>query len=221
MINHYKTTPLFQYMSKNLRPNAPFVDIGANVGIYSYLARQLGAVSYAFEPEPMHYLFLSRNKAFCDRAYDIALSDHEGFSPFFISGDAHQYGSSLVPSRKGWEQSGYRVFKTVKTNRLDNLFSPEEASRFQFIKIDVEGAEAAVLMGMKGLLEGAFRGPIWCEVRGDQSDRNPGSYREVTRFLSNYDYIPYIYKNFSKHTFTDTDTRRVFDLLFEKAMHVS
>jgi FkbM family methyltransferase len=210
----YRNSPLFRYMEGRLRKNDLFLDIGANLGIYSYLAKEMGYKVYLFEPEPNHFAFLKRNIHIFDRVFDVALSNDEGESDFYVGNDTHLTSSSLVMSNRGWKDSVYSHIIKVRTQRLDRIvIDTETISQIKLIKVDVEGAEQAVVEGMEDLLK-RNRIDIWCEVRGEQSDRNPGSYKKVLSFLKPLGYQPYIYDGISVQRFSQKDIQQVFDILF-------
>src|SRR5574341_284794 len=62
-----------------MKASEVFVDVGANIGIYSVLAAKYGCKVYAFEPEAENYVLLCRSIKFNDdvdiSAYCVALSD--------------------------------------------------------------------------------------------------------------------------------------------------
>lgn len=108
-------------MCKCLTKEDIFLDIGANLGIYSFLAKELGAFSIVFEPEPYHYEFLKRNTLFCNKFFKIALSDKKGERNFYIFNESNPGANSLIMSNKGFLEGGYHSVMRVKTQRLDNI----------------------------------------------------------------------------------------------------
>lgn len=179
----------------------------------------MGATAYLFEPEPRHYSFLNRNSHFFGKVYPFALSDYDGESDFFVGKESNLGGSSIVKSSNSWENSGYEKMTKVKVRRFDNLIKDSYGlDRPAFIKIDVEGNELETLKGMEGYLELGHDSPIWCEVRGPLSDRNPDSYSRVTSYLRKWSYKPYRIVDNKIQLFTPNqkDLPRVFDLLYLK-----
>lgn len=214
VMRYYVNSPLFKYMKDNLGKGDIFLDIGAYLGFYSYLAKEMGCNVWLFEPQPSHVEFLKRNVHIFDMVFDIALSGNEGESEFYVAKDDNLGGSSLVKSNRGWEDSGYSHTVNVKTQRLDNIITDAQIiSKIKLAKIDVEGAEQSVVEGMEGLLK-RNRIDIWCEVRGEQSDRNPGSYKEVCDFLKTLGYRSYVYDGQTLHEFSTRHITQVFDMLF-------
>ncbi len=217
VIRYYRCSPLHRYMVKNTSENDLFLDIGANLGLYSYLAKKYCRCRVLlFEPEPGHLEFLKQNQHLFDKIFDFALSDKTGETDFYVGDIKNPGGSSLVMTATGWEASGYSRVIKIKTKRLDEAgIDPDFIRKIKLIKIDVEGAEMKVVEGMQGWLND-YKFDIWCEVRGDSSARNPGSYREVCNFLSRFEYQPFIFDGRKLRTFTQKHVKQVFDILFKK-----
>jgi FkbM family methyltransferase len=127
------------------------VDVGANVGMVTYLLRRHARVVYAVEPNPA--LAADLRRAFRGRRVEVlpyALSDESGTAELLIpSADGRELTgrSSLEPDANG-DLAVRRV--TVAKRTLDDL----ALSDVGFVKIDVEGHELAVLRGARGLLTG-------------------------------------------------------------------
>ena len=131
------------FLRRTLKPGDAFFDVGANAGYFAFLAADLGARSYAFEPAPRPYELLARSASEDDRveAEAIACGDREGELLLYISPDPHNSGmSSLVKPELG------RAI-TVKVTRLDAMRVMPAV-----VKIDVEGAELSVVRGAQRLL---------------------------------------------------------------------
>ena len=216
ILRYYEQSELGSYMKRTLKSNDLFVDVGANMGFYSYLAKRAGARAIAFEPEPMHADFLSRNPQCYDTLYPIALSDNASTSTFYVGNELNTGIHSLVLGDQSFNNSDYADAVEVQTRRLDRLLTDDtNLDQLKLIKIDVEGAEEDVINGTIGIMKEGFKPKIWCEVRGEQSDRNGGNYQTITNILSAYGYAPYVVQrgdilpfNQKKHV------AQVFDLLF-------
>ncbi|HUF12875.1 MAG TPA: FkbM family methyltransferase [Longimicrobiales bacterium] len=128
---------------KLLQPGDTVLDVGAHVGYYTLLASVLvgdkGRV-FSFEPDPRNARFLRRhvhmNARQNVRVEEAAVSDARGSARFERgtgSGTGHLAGSG------GFE---------VRTLRLDD-FCADRGIAPAAVKIDVEGAEAAVLAGAR------------------------------------------------------------------------
>lgn len=194
-----------------------FVDVGANLGLYSLLARRHGAETLLFEPEPAHLDFLRRNAMYLGRVVPVALSDCCGTAAFHV-GDAHHSGASSLCTTAG-EGGGAIYESTVQVDvRTFDAFTAEQDVDLQairLIKVDVEGNEAQTLRGMQGYASRDDAAPLWCEVRGPESDRGADSYRDATAMLEPHGYRPFVMDGPTPRPFQpDRDVRRVFDLLF-------
>ena len=123
-----------------------FVDIGANLGYYSCLARSLGIPVIAFEPQAQNLACLLDN--FLANGWEdnvevlpIALSRKPGILTMY---GASGPSASLV---KNWAGYSAQFKQCVPTSTLDNMLSGRDQDEQLLIKIDVEGAEAQVLKG--------------------------------------------------------------------------
>jgi len=131
-------------------------DIGANIGYVSLsLAKQVGQKGrvIAFEPVPRNVDLLRanvRNNQLQNiQVFDVAASDRQGEAVIRIA-DNHSMASLIwhknVPSA---------VELVIKTVAIDDLVSAGELPAPSFVKIDVEGGEGLVLLGMRGTISAA------------------------------------------------------------------
>jgi FkbM family methyltransferase len=148
-----------QLASRLLGPGDLFVDVGANWGYFSLAAAHWvgpGGTVIAFEPEPRLFTLLADNLA-ANRLTSVRPAQTAiGAGPGRMAFSAFRVESG------NWGQSrscaeGDRIDFECDTAALDDIL-PAEASRVQLVKIDVEGAEAEVLAGMRrGLARGRYR----------------------------------------------------------------
>lgn len=123
-------------------------DVGANVGTYALVAQALSpsAAVFAFEPLPELYDVLSMNcrlNGFPIVAEPMAVSDVDGQAPLFVpEGPAPSGASLMAPS------GGTLPTRTVATCRLSTIVEKHRLQRIDLMKLDVEGAETAVLRGL-------------------------------------------------------------------------
>lgn len=142
------------FFRSRFRPDMTFVDVGANVGLYSALALSTpgfrGRV-LAIEPHSESRLYLEKTlnsnpgaTAICA----LAASDRQETLTLYKNpdnkGDNRLYPDPLL-----------RGEETVGADTLDNICRRHGISSAQFIKIDVQGAEAKVVRGARGLLAGS------------------------------------------------------------------
>jgi FkbM family methyltransferase len=126
-------------------------DIGANCGVTSYrLSRMVGATGtvIAFEPDPANYAALldniRRHKLSNVRAVPLALADHDGHIFFNAEGSLGSGIGAFVPRLS----AGSIV--QVECLTLDSAV--QQFGVPAFIKMDIEGAEVAVLSSARDFL---------------------------------------------------------------------
>ncbi len=129
------------FLTEHLGPDSIFIDIGANVGIYTLLAAQAGARVLAIEPQPVVFARFAFNIAaggLDDRvtAVEGAVADREGQLEIVI--DERNLGHS------GADTQGTRRI-TVPCRPLLALMDAHGIARADVMKIDVEGAEDVIL----------------------------------------------------------------------------
>jgi FkbM family methyltransferase len=172
---------------KGLKDGDIFYDIGANIGCYTlYAARLVGEKGhvYAFEPHLINARSLMRNVLYNkmqDRVSILtcALSDREGLIPFnYHSSMPGSSGSQLGHTKL--EAGGEFVPWTTELKwalPLDRLGMIRPSN---FIKIDVDGNELAILRG----------GPFALyESRSVQVEIHPESWDEIQQFMVNHKYV--------------------------------
>jgi len=133
-----------------------FVDVGANMGFYTCLARSLGRRVLAVEPLPRNLQFLYANlqaNGWDDvEVFPLGLSDRAGQAVLHGSGTS----ASLVENWAG--PSNKR--RVVPLSTLDILLEGRFPGAKLVIKIDVEGVEYDVLLGARQTLE-RTPSPVW------------------------------------------------------------
>jgi FkbM family methyltransferase len=137
---------------EHIRPGATVFDVGANAGFFTLLASKLAGDSgrvHAFEPLPRNLEFLERHI----RLNEIANVQVEALAIAATSGEAH-FRVAQHASMGGLSEEGDL---RVVTASLDDLIATGRATRPDFIKMDIEGAESDALRGAKELLAG---GPL-------------------------------------------------------------
>jgi FkbM family methyltransferase len=135
-----------------------FVDVGANIGLYTCLARSEGKYAIAVEPQPRNleclYASLSSNGWTDTEVYPLALGDRYGLVTLY---GASGPSASLLA---GWATYSKRFQQTIPLTTLDSLVGSRFDGKKLLIKIDVEGAEYGVLKGAKRTLTTSPR-PTW------------------------------------------------------------
>lgn len=125
-----------------LNKNCVVYDIGANIGYHTTAFAHAAGFVYSFEPNFQNYTLLTKNTSFYKNVclINAAVSDKNGiinvddYDPA-ISGN---FGNIKIGSGE----------KQVISIDLDSF----EIDKPDFIKIDVEGAELAVLTGLQNII---------------------------------------------------------------------
>ena len=123
-----------------------FVDIGANVGLYSLYLASCGDVrTLAIEPQPgileRLRFHLAANSAANVEVLPIALSDRDGEATLVLNDS--DSGGTHVDKRDGREALGERI--RVPCRPLMEVLVEAGIEAIDALKIDVEGAEDIVL----------------------------------------------------------------------------
>lgn len=128
-----------------------FIDVGANVGLFTLIACQQHVPVISIEPcsNNLQHLYqnLLLNRCTGVEVYPLALSDKINILPLFGGGQ----GGSLL---KNWGGMISTYNKLVPVNTLDNLIIADRfIGKHLLIKIDVEGHEYNVLCGATAVLQ--------------------------------------------------------------------
>lgn len=184
----YDTMAAFQRL---LKGGDTVIDVGAHIGYTALLFGNLVGPSghvYAFEPGPNNLPYTRKNCSNCRyrniSVIEMAASNSEGNAPFYVEPMTGLNNSLLLDyavRTPNWRSYGCRpepAPSLVQTIRLDS-YVQQHHLRPTFVKIDVEGAEAAVLEGAVNTLS-LSRPVLMVEVTRRHSD--------VTRILFEHSY---------------------------------
>lgn len=162
-------------LADRIRPGDIVLDIGAYLGGATALfARRAGPEGLILAFEPCHHRFLGvlvKLLGLRARVLPVALSSAAGRADLVVPVHAGVpiYSQAGFPGSYDIEALGrsgaYSFLRAeVRTARLDDILAEEgiAPASVAAVKIDVEGAELAVLEGGARFLE-AFRGPLVCE----------------------------------------------------------
>ena len=196
LIEPFREEPI---ISKFCKPGMIVFDVGANIGEWTLtMANGVGAQGrvYSFEPTP--FLFDALNKTVVANQFNqvivspYALSDKSKTMDFYIQYDANELLDSRLSRLdspadfKGWLTDGEKAKKIqVKTITLNEFAVKEKLERLDFIKIDAEGYESAIVQGGLTVLK-KFRPNLILEC-GGVYDSEEKRKRMVTR-LRELDY---------------------------------
>jgi FkbM family methyltransferase len=149
-----------QILHRYLKEGMTFVDLGANVGFYTFVARSLvgdkGRV-FAFEPFPRNAQLIRasiRENSFTNvTIVEAAVSDRNGKASFHLSPDANSEHSLLdLDFKYNGQQRPAKIDVDLVT--IDSFFEKNVGDKkVDFIKMDIEGSEYEAVKGMKKILE--------------------------------------------------------------------
>jgi FkbM family methyltransferase len=154
-----------------LEPGDLFIDVGANIGLYSILAaRKVGSTGrvLAFEPSSREFARLLANLELNDARvvtpFSAALSSAPGFLELHIAPTHTGLNTLKVSDATEHAFRNARV-QTVGVLRFDEAIAPLlNGKRVKLVKIDVEGAEMEVLLGMEASLAAGLFDRIVVEI---------------------------------------------------------
>lgn len=174
-INGTYERPILEAIERAVRPGAVCYDLGASIGYMTLLMARKARHVYAFEPSPV---------ASAEMRCHVSVNALQNVTlvPDPVSGEVKQvrfcvndaaYGSSINDAETRWP------VRHLTTTTLD-LFAASHQPP-DFIKIDVEGEEGAVLEGARKILS-QYRPSICCEIH------NLEAARAVWSILDEYGY---------------------------------
>jgi FkbM family methyltransferase len=139
-----------------------YVDVGAFHPRYDSVTRALYARGWRginIEPQPDRIAEFERERPE-DTNLNVAIGDRDGTTTLTIPSNAG-WASIVEPASQSDESGDVRALE-VPIRRLDTLLAELGVTQVEVLKIDVEGAEPAVV---RGLLGGPVR-PLVCVVEG-------------------------------------------------------
>jgi FkbM family methyltransferase len=134
------------------------IDAGAHIGYYALMAahrlRQVGAgLVFAFEPHPINFADLQRNKQLNNMSNLIpiqkAVADQTTRMRLFSNSGLR--GGSVCNSLKQF--SAHDISYEIECTTLDDFMDTHKEAKIGLIKLDVEGAELPALRGAQRLIE--------------------------------------------------------------------
>ncbi|WP_321339531.1 FkbM family methyltransferase [Breoghania sp.] len=137
-------------LEAHVREDMVFIDVGANVGIYSLFVANLvgeGARVIAVEPQPELFERLMHNIAFNPQgridAVPVAVSDRDGAARLFL--DPLNEGQASIRFILSSDAEATQI--NVPTRSLYSLVKAQGLTRVDALKLDVTGAEDLILAG--------------------------------------------------------------------------
>lgn len=141
--------PVDHAIRKFLSEDSVFLDIGANIGYFSLLSATIArkGMICSFEPAPAVFQHLKKNIAENNfeniRLIQSAVGGRTGKAMIYLADEKNIGMSSLIQPEN---YSGIAAETDVQT--IDHWIAESGLTKTDLIKIDVEGSEYDVLMGM-------------------------------------------------------------------------
>ncbi len=155
----------FEIVKRLINSSDTFIDVGANIGLYTmYASRLVGATGsvHAFEPLAEAYDLLEKNVRLNNmtnvKINPVALGEQEGEAELYINQESTL--TSLGQTGRG----NIVGVKKVPVWTLDAYAFKTGLEKIDFLKIDIEGFEGHVLRGASHLLERSEGLVILCEL---------------------------------------------------------
>ena len=188
----WKTTVIDKLEQKDA---GVFVDVGANVGqtLLDLLDVRPTSQWFGFEPNVAcaNYLkeLISANSLDQCLVIPVGLTTEAQCLPLYRGkGLVEDSGATIVPNLRPEKLNDVDL---VPCFRFDDIAQSLGVTRITFVKIDVEGSELGVLLGMRKHLK-EFRPPILCEVLFTDINADLSGHREINaklmQFLDELDY---------------------------------
>lgn len=144
-----------EWVVRNLKTDSVFVDVGANIGLFSIVGSRFnenGKV-LAFEPTAETFQTLRRNVELnkCQNAvlYQIALADRI-MPVVMVNPKSSSYGDAFNRIK---EARDIENEKTIWTTTFDQFVDTNEIDRIDILKVDIEGAELLFFKGAEKSLK--------------------------------------------------------------------
>lgn len=185
------------YLFKILKKGDIFIDIGANIGLFSLLASKIveneGKV-LCFEPAPLTFTKLVENININNfkniEARNIGLSEKNGELTFYVSNNGYDAWNSFAPSKDDKLESTIQV----RVSTLDFELKDIDKSKIKLVKIDVEGWEKFVLLGGRDFLI-EYSPEVMIEFTEENTFNAGYSVYDIYDIMTNFGYTWYRIEN--------------------------
>lgn len=191
-----KDQPDLLVAEKLVNKESLFIDIGANIGLYTKHLSPFTKQVRSYEPVPFTFDMLSKNVSKFDlknvELNEIAISSKNGEAIIEvpIQGGARNYYRATLETSENIDSSEMKV--KVPTQTIDSIFL-QQANQISLIKVDVEGHELSVIQGSKHFLEKSSAS--WLMEISENPDDKETSAFELFKIMSSNGFEVYLYEN--------------------------
>jgi len=202
-----KEYPIHPILKKIIKKGDNVIDVGGNIGVLTLYFRLLvGDVGkiYSFEPDPVAFTILKKNiiENFLENVIieNKAVSNKNKVIGFEVS-------KQITAGRI--KENDDSMIK-VECVSLDNYFS-KKLLKIDFVKIDAEGFDWAVLEGMKNIIKSNPKIKIMVEFHSELLKSSGINPREFLKIIEEFNFKIYdIGGLFDKFEFLDTEKLEIF-----------
>ena len=154
--------------------NDVVVEIGANIGEFTLVAAEMAKKVYAFEPDPkcIDCLILNVQSINNVSIIEYGLSDKNKNKVFYLS--TEEADSSFIKPKT------YTSTIEIKAIRLDTWMQEVGLEKIDFLKLEAEGAELEVLIGLGEKITCVKK----ITVDGGPERRGKTTFNEVANYLT-------------------------------------
>jgi FkbM family methyltransferase len=205
LLGEYERSEL-KTLDKFLNKDSIFIDVGANIGLYTLCASKLigenGKV-FCFEPYSENFNSLTNNIAINNllnvQAEKLAVGEKEGSIKLYY--DTREKNLGMVSSN--YIEDSFS--EEVKMVSLDSYLQNKPFDRIDFIKIDIEGSEYSALLGMQNILT-TYYPSLLIEIL-DNNELSDNSAR-INAYLEKLGYRKYFIDNHGNLSDIEVNTER-------------
>lgn len=186
-----------EFWRNSIKPGMTVIDIGANVGVYTFsAAAKVGSEGRVFAVEPFSVCVSCLEETCRINQFSWvkvcagAASDRNGTVKLLLH-SANELNQ--VVSSDAAEQMTGNAFEEASCFTLDILIEQENIEQVDFLKIDAEGHEMAVLLGSEKLITEFAPVILYENIAGSQ-----GSNIEVAQYLNKIGYQLFHYQPYTQ-----------------------
>ena len=174
-------------LTKKISQNRVVVDVGGNCGLFSIPTTMEGYKVYTFEPVSMNVEILELNKKEnnCTNMTIVpkALSNFNGTKKIYVPYCSDNTSFDLSVAVSNMKNKNYRE-ENVECITFDTWLDENENPDVGFIKIDVQGFEYEVLLGMQKFLSQCSNVYLFLEWDERHTSKAGSSLSQIESFLN-------------------------------------